>query len=426
MNMQRHRIIISILIILIMSLFVMTLFSCKQPEIEVPEEEIFYDNCQYDLTYIEDDFNYRLNLDGNGGITCYRSADDIELEQSVQYSMITDANNINRGLISFTNPFESVYNRIQFYILDDEQNTCVMGVDDNGNSVPTPDNAIVSKRFLPLDKEFEFHSIDTSEGYTQYYTIFFSAKDYTNTGKVRIIKAMDEYLYGDGTYSIQEKRYIELVMNASSVPSSCFYPKDQNKNIVESQNVLASNYNDKGLVRLALSISSFKYVQLYDDGTFDFVYSTFNSPEDAYTADSFAGKTFVQQRTYYNETTGDKYTFDMTLTFTETSVVIFTLDNCVLERHYRIIDDNNIEKINYDIEIYMDLIGTHVQLYSSNNIAFANDFNIYISYDEQNYAFTESDLMIQEYDTYNRIILNKDGKKFVALFYKDGTWEWEK
>ena len=411
--MRNRRLFTILSIILVMSLFLMTFFACAKPEEEPQVEEEFFDDQQYDLTYQEDEYTYRLNLDGNSNCVCYCYASESLVETRPDYML-----DVSSGLISVSG--------FSFYVLED--GTTLMNKDSNGNAVPVPSNSVKStSQLIKSGLEYEVRTtgiVDNVEVSIK-YLIKFESKVTCNMKKY---VTMNEYEYARGSYSIQNKRYIELTMNVKNTPKSCFYGYDYSSNFDFEDNILTDKENDKGLVRISFgmtAVNPFKFVQLYDDGHFKFVPSTYTVEESTYTKASYYNSTFVDNRVYFNEVTGDKYTFDLELSFDSSGKAAYKIKNCVLERHYRIESRDSLKKINYDIEKYKNLIGTHVQLYTSNNISFANDFKIYISYNEKNYEFEEDNLYIQEREEYDYILLKKEGIKFYIKFYPDGKWEWD-
>lgn len=412
--------LLSVIISIILVTVLVTMFSCAIPEEDEPIEPIkYYEDTPYDMTYMEDGCTYRLNLNGDGVGKMYKSADSVQEFNNLSCSVYVDKSvNFNTGSEEF-----------KLYFLSDGTAVDVAKVE------RVPDNAL-SEAEIELNKTYTYTYKGMLEGYEVDCVCSIQLVQNPNLVHIKDINLtkemhMNEHEYATGVYNIKNYDKVKLTMDADLPHKNCFRGYEIPVPISTSQNVTTSKEGDTGAVRIFISSTNSRYVQLYDDGHFEFLVASTSIPEETtYTKGSYLGQTFTNKYIrYYN---GDRYTYTLEISFTNNAAayVSYKILDCKMERHYQISQneegENQLTQIYYDVDIFNAFKGSHPEYYTGNSFSFANDGNIYVCYNEKYYDFTLDNLVIEEYEEYNYAILSKDGNKICIFLYEDGTWGWDK
>lgn len=423
---KKFLIFISVIMLVVISI---SMISCEKPEEEVPQEEIkYYEDTPYDMKYVIDGYTYRLNLDGDGNGTLYKSASSADT-----FSTNAVGFNSTGKFLSFQT---SSSNRFELHFLTD-------GKAVEKQETP-PSNAYSSKEEIPDGKTFIYSTTGFSDGYEVKIEYEFKyIKSYE--GKllmptIEIVRKMTlaEFMSATGTYKIKNFDKVKLTMDMDVPPSGVFASNEISSNIYKANNVISEEVinNEEvgfaGVVKVIpnqLNTRFNRFVQLFDDGHFEFVHST-ASPKESTLTTGYKGKSFTQSYIrYYN---GDRYEYTAQISFENSNAayVTYEITSCKLDRHYQISQneegENILNQIYYDVDIYNSFIGSHTIDYTGNNINFANNGNIEILYNDKYYDFTVENLVIEEYLDYDHVLISKPGVGAFAIFlYKDGSWEWD-
>ncbi len=412
--MLKKGLVLSIIVILVLSLF---LVSCAQPEQEDEDKIVFATDQPYSIDYTEGLANCNMSLDGQGNCSItkeYSYESPIDEENLITVTFLKNKSfflNYQESEFSIYETFSFAQNN-ELVVYDSANSSSYLSFKDVLGQVFEMSyqekidnmNATITLKIKPVSVEYGEYKI----------AIGFSIN-------------VPKYTFAQGNYEVQEERYLKLTFNYSNtdIPSTGLetYQQMPLQSGMSSLLIEEDNGRKNGLVSIADS-ANIHFVQLKDDGTFTFVRaSTSTSSEDLYTQDTYFGKSFTTK--IQSVVDGELYTYEFKLTFDSEGKATYECTLAQMNKFYRA-EQEGLSQIYYDITLYNVLIGTHVQLETSNNLAFANNYIVYADYNYSRYTF-EGDKAITIYalDGYTYVYLqNESGQIIVAKFYEDGSWEW--
>ena len=417
--MRKIGLVLSIIIIILASI---ALVACAQPVHDENEIVLLADQA-YSLDYKDGLADCKMALDGQGHCTITKKyAFDKEIDEESTIS------------VSYISSSRSIYVQFEDDVLNFTDN---YAISKNNQLVYYSSQVTASESYKTFQESI-------GQTYQMQYQKTIDKKTAQVTFKLMPIKidhgnylvavgysiSVPEYEAASGEYSVVQNKYLKLKFNYSEedtptngLVSYQSMPAGEN---YSTQLITEEDGRKNGLVRVVGS-SFVKYVQLRDDGTFDFVRaSTSIADSVCFTQDTYYGKSFTCNIDTIDEDEKALFSYAYKLTFDTNGKAKFEVVSATMQKNYKATSEGEITLIGYDIEAYTLLMGTHRQLGTSNNLSLANNFKVYADYNYSRYEF-EGDLNILMFKTQDYYYLkakNEDGKAIAARFYEDGTWEW--
>ena len=421
--MRKICLVITILVVLILSVGLISCAPANQNEEDVETAKVYYEDQPYSFPYKQGYADCILNLDGAGKFSINKT----------YYSS---------HALDKAEPISVLFNTTYYYFIinynDGELNTkndtfCFSkeGKLDFASKVDYSDRLSFVQALME-DKTFELETLYYVQGMFATLKISVLPLKY-NSGSATIafgytISASKTGIEV-GDYTIVNGRYIHLKTSyESDYPTAGLYTYQvlEPGEYYHTRLIEESSGRTNGHVEIRPTTGDYKYVQLKDDGTFYFVPSyTTSNPEDLFTKDSYNGLTFTTKMEVISN--GEVYEYIYELKFDNNGYADYSGKLCTKTKDYRIEDDETLTVIYYDIQEYINLIGTHMDLGTSNNISFANNYIVYVDYNFSRYTFEgDSNILIHRFNEgYVYVKLkNDDGVIISAKFYDDGTFEW--
>ena len=417
--MRKIGLFISIIVILGL---VVSLTACNVTP-QVDPNNILQEDQQYALNYQEGVTSCNMSLDGNGNVSIKRKIDYEKplSEEEADLYRITFLSSSRSFDFQYRDDFINLTNRYVF----SSQNT--LEYYDSSKNASTAFKAFAQSIDGTYQLTYNQKVADMDA------TITLTMKPIQGNNNAQMvamgykIEAPEEE-YAKGSYSIYKNHYVKLKVEypLDNPPKNGLANYQTAKLGTEytSNLIIEENGRENGLVNLYTQGSNL-YVQLRDDGSFDFVRaSTTISSEDCFTKDSFNSQTFKTRLMLIDG--AELYTYEYELAFDSQGKATFSCVLAQMQKNYVAKSTEELEVIAYDGEVYESLIGTHRQLGTSNNLSLANTHIVYADYNYSRYTF-EGNLNISLFKLDKYIYLrvtNERHQVIAAKFYEDGTWEW--
>ena len=414
--MLRKGLIVLSIFILILTLF---LVGCAKPDKD-EDKDVYEQDQKYDIEYEEGLASCVMSLDGEGHCS---------ISKEYKYDLAIDEENYRAIFFNSDRSFYLDYQNGEISI----QST--FGFTDNNKlELYTYSNYSSYKTFADaIGNIYSYSYVELIDNMSAQVTLKIKPLVVEN-GEYRIgiglTVTLPKYTFATGEYEIQEKKFIKLKFNFN--PDEAPTKGLNTYEIVPKSNNLTATLlteeggRENGHIWLNLGTTN-KYVQLYDNGTFKFVRAaTTSSAEDCFTKDSYYGLSFTNK--LIRVSNGEVYTYDYKLTFDNAGKATFECTAATMTKFYKA-NEGTISVVNYDIELYNSLQGTHVQLGTSNNISFTNNYKVRATFNYSEYKF-EGDTNITVVSLGDYIYVQaksgtgEDTCMIAAKFYEDGTWVW--
>ena len=418
--MRKVYITLSILLIVILSIGLVACAPKNQEE--DPEAVVMYADKEYTLNYFEDQAECRMVLDGNGHCSIYKK-------------------------YSFDKPVDETQTRSSSYMGNSSKSFYFQYKDGEINFtdayVFVKDGTLSYSGDIAIDQCYTFkEAIESGKTFTKTFNKVLDGMNATIVLKIKPVKYesgageialgytidVPEFEKAKGEYEIVHDKYVKLKFIYDSdyptagLKSYQILPIGENYSTVILQE---QSGRKNGHVAITVNGSNRRYVQLKDDGTFEFVLSSTTSTEqDLFTQDTYFGKSFTTHIEAIEN--GEGYTYDYKLTFDGSGNAKYECTQASMVKNFVADKEGKLTLLYYDIEEYMKLVGTHMDFGTSNNISFTNDFKVYVDYNYSRYTF-EGDTHITIYrfnDCVYCKFIDGNGKQISVKFYDDGSFKW--
>jgi len=409
------------LVFFIITVLFISLFACAKPDEE--DKIVFSADSTYSLSYSEGLATCVMALDGNGGCVITK---EYAYSEPLDESKIFSISYIERDRRIYVSYKKDIIDLTQSYSFS-KQNTLVYY-----NSAEGVTGYYTFQEAVATNNIFEMTYQTKIENMTAQINVKIKPISY-EYGEAKIALGFSitvpKYDYATGNYTIVSDQYLKLKFNYAEgeYPLDALKTYQQIATGVAQETELIEQEDDRhnGFIKIKDSSGAIRYVQLYDDGHFDFgIAVTSTSDEDLFTKDSYYGLSFTKKITSVLD--GQKIDYEFNLSFDNSGNATISCISATMEKFYKAVDEGNITQIYYDIEEYRKLIGTHMQFGTSNNISIANDYNVYADYNYSRYTFsgdTQITLFRLE-DCVYMSLKNENNQKISVIFYEDNTWEW--
>ena len=401
------------------------LVACTLPgtEGEGGEEDPIYfaDDQQYSIDYKVGVADCNMSLDGQGHCTIKKKYSyEAPLDTTKLYNVTyTSSRNVwfaykdDTTKLDFTNSYAfGTSGNLEYY---------------NGN---LDWETIYYKFQAAIGKQFSMSYETTVEGMKANITITMQPVSQAQ-GEFKVAFgysiSVPEYVQASGGYTIINGKFIKLKFNYTEedIPTTGleYYQILPLKSGYNSTMITEAEGRKNGL--LAIQDSSItRYIQIRDDGTFDFVRaSTTVSEQDLFTQDTYFNKTFTTTMCVFSE--GEAYQYEYEISFDSQGKATYAFKSASMMKNYRA-SEEGVSLLYYDIDAYNALIGTHRGIGTSNNISFTNDYKIYVDYNYSRYTFEgDTNIILVKFEKFYYLKLTSpEGTKIVAKIYGNDDIEW--
>ena len=422
--MRKLLVVLSIVLIFILSL---GLISCAPKDSEGlldAEKEIEIDETkQYEMNYQEGQASCRMVLDGQGHCSIYKKYDlekPINEENQMSFQFL-----VSGKFLHITNYVEGELDFSNNYCFLEDGTMVIAGEGDRTKYIPYQD-IIASGKTYSITYNAKVDRMDAEVTLSIKPIKYESGLMYVAAGyKVSV----PEFLKATGEYGISNKKYIKLKFNYTDDFPVAGLKSYENLTLGENyatRLIEEETGRKNGHVEITIRGANKRYVQLKDDGTFYFVISsTTSNPADLYTQDTYYGKSFTTKiETVEN---GEGYTYEYKLTFDDQGNAKYECTSATMVKYYVATNaEGELAQVYYDVDEYNKLIGTHMQLGTSNNISFANNYVVYVDYNYSRYEIEgDTNITLCKFDdfVYGKF-KDTNGAIIVVKFLNNGEFEW--